>query len=68
MNKPIAIILLLVGAILLFYGISGADSLGSDVSEIFTGSPTDKSLWLIIGGIVGIVLAGWRLLGGRKRA
>jgi hypothetical protein len=68
MNKAVSLILLIVGVILLVYGISAADSLGSDVSEVVTGAPTDKSLWLIIGGVVGIVLGGWRFLGRGKRA
>ena len=49
-NKAIGLALLVVGVVLLIYGINAADSLGSEVKEAFTGTPTDKSIWLIVGG------------------
>jgi hypothetical protein len=55
-SKAIGIALLAVGIILLVYGISASDSFGSEVKEVFTGTPTDKSMWLIIGGVaLGII-------------
>ena len=32
------------------------NSFGSDVSRFFTGSPTDKAIWMLIGGIVAAVV------------
>jgi hypothetical protein len=32
------------------------ESFGSDVSRFFTGSPTDKAVWMLIGGIVATVV------------
>lgn len=52
MNKPISIALLAGGIVLIVYGIGASESVGSDVSRLFTGSPTDKTLWLLVGGIV----------------
>lgn len=52
MNKLFSLILLVGGVILIIYGVSAADSLGSDLSRFFTGSPTEKSIWLLIGGII----------------
>lgn len=52
MNKPISIALLVGGIVLLVYGISASDSIGSSFSRFFTGSPTDKTMWLLIGGAV----------------
>jgi hypothetical protein len=52
MNKLLSIVLLIGGIILIIYGINSSHSLGSDFSRLFTGSPTDKSVWLLIGGIV----------------
>ncbi|MDX2112063.1 MAG: DUF3185 family protein [Verrucomicrobiota bacterium] len=52
MNKLVSIILLIGGIVLIVYGISASESFGSDVSRFFTGSPTDKTIWLLIGGIV----------------
>jgi hypothetical protein len=66
MNKPIAIALLVGGLILLFFGINASESFGSDVSRTFTGSPTDKSVWMIVGGAVLSVVGLASLLMGRK--
>ena len=52
MNKTVSLVLLIGGIILVAYGFSAADSIGSDFSRLFTGSPTDKSIWLLIGGTV----------------
>jgi hypothetical protein len=62
MNKPIAIALVAIGLILLIFGLSAGDSIVSDVKESVTGTPTDKSLWLIIGGVLGLILGGYGLL------
>jgi len=52
MNKVISLVLLIGGIILLVYGISAADSIGSAFSRLFTGAPTDRSIWLLVGGAV----------------
>ncbi len=55
MNKGISVVLLVAGVILLIFGVNAYHSASSDVSRFFTGAPTDKALWLLIGGaIVGI--------------
>ena len=48
-------------------GINATNSFSSDVSKFFTGSPTDKAVWMLIGGIVATV-AGlvWTLRGGKQ--
>jgi hypothetical protein len=66
MNKPVSIAILIIGVILLIYGISAGDSIASNVKESVTGTPTDKSLWLIIGGVVGIIVGGFGLVRGNK--
>ncbi len=56
MNKGMSVALLVVGVILLVFGLNAYRSASSDVSRFFTGAPTDKALWLLIGGVVvGIV-------------
>ena len=49
-NKAIGIALLVVGVVLLIFGLNASDSLCSEVKEAFTGNPTDRSIWLIVGG------------------
>ena len=56
MNKGMSVALRVVGVILLVLGFNAYHSASSDVSRFFTGAPTDKALWLLIGGVVaGIV-------------
>jgi len=62
MNKPLALTILAVGIVLLVFGINAHDSLASTAKEAVTGTPTDKSMWLIILGIVGIVVGGFSTL------
>ena len=55
-NKIVFLALLVGGVLLLIFGINASNSVGSDVSRFFTGSPTDKAVWMIIGGAVAIVV------------
>ncbi len=52
MLKIVSLALLAGGIALIIYGINASNSLGSDFSRFFTGSPTDRTVWLLIGGIV----------------
>jgi len=62
-----SLVLLVVGIVLLVYGMSASDSIGSDFSRFFTGSPTDKTMWLIIGGAAASVVgAAGLMFGGSK--
>ena len=62
MNKLIGLVLLAGGIVLMIYGISASDSFTSDVSRFFTGSPTDKAIWMTIGGIAAIIIGLFGLL------
>ncbi len=56
MNKGISVALLVVGVILLVFGLTAYHSASSDLSRFFTGAPTDKALWLLIGGSVASIV------------
>lgn len=66
MNKLVSLALLVGGVVLIVLGINATNSFSSDVSRFFTGSPTDKSIWMLIGGIIAAViglagtLRGWK--------
>ena len=63
MRNPLGLVLLLVGIILIVLGIAATDSISSSFSKFFTGEPSDRSIWLMIGGVVAIGVGatiGWR--------
>ena len=62
MNRIISLALLIGGIILIIYGINASESIGSDFSRFFTGSPTEKSIWLLIGGIAATAIGSGGLL------
>jgi hypothetical protein len=67
MNKIVAIAFLVVGIILLCLSYNSYHSAASDVSRVVTGASTDKTVWLLVGGIfaTGAGLSG--TLGSQKK-
>lgn len=55
MNKIVSLALLAAGIILLVFGLNSADSVSSNVTEAVTGAPTDRSIWLIVLGVMGLL-------------
>ena len=68
MNKMVSIVLLVGGVVLMIMGFQATNSFGSDLSRFFTGSPTDKAIWMLIGGIVAGVIGLLGLTRGPKQA
>jgi len=66
MNKIISLALLVGGIVLIVVGINATNSFSSDVSRFFTGSPTDKAVWMLIGGIVAGVVGLFGVMRGSK--
>lgn len=50
MQKIIGVIALVIGIILLVWGHNTAESLNSQVKNIFTGTPADRAMYFYIGG------------------
>jgi hypothetical protein len=65
MNKPLSIVLLLAGLALLVYGIMANNSVASETSQAVTGAPTNKALWMMIGGGAAALFGLIGLLGAR---
>jgi hypothetical protein len=63
MNKLFSLLLLIGGIVLIVLGFNATHAFASDVSKFFTGSPTDKAVWMLLGGIaaalVGLTML-WR--------
>jgi Protein of unknown function (DUF3185) len=68
MNKIISLALLVGGVVLIIFGINATNSFSSDLSRFFTGSPTDKAIWMLIGGIVASIVGLIGALRGSKQA
>ena len=66
MNKAVSIALLAGGIVLIVIGVNATKSFSSDVSRSFTGSPTDKAVWMLIGGIVAAVVGLFGAMRGSK--
>jgi protein-S-isoprenylcysteine O-methyltransferase Ste14 len=66
MPSVIGIVLLVVGVVLIIFGMQASASLGSRLSELFTGTPSDRTLWLLLAGVVVAILGLGMLLTGRR--
>lgn len=56
MKKSISAALLIGGLLLLWFGFQESQSIASEVEEFVSGSPSDRALWMIIGGAVAAVI------------
>ena len=66
MNKGLSVALLAVGVLLIIWGVNASESFSSDVSRFFTGSPTNRAVWLLTGGIGAAIVGLFGLLRGPK--
>lgn len=59
-NKIIGLVLLVLGAVLVFFGLNATEAPLEEASEALTGSYSDETMYYLIGGavaaVVGIVL------------
>ena len=55
MIKAAALALLAGGVLLTIFGVNAMNSANSDISRFFTGAPTDRTIWMLVGGIVMLV-------------
>lgn len=55
-NKILGIALLVIGAGLVYWGYQQSGSVGSQLAETVTGSPTDEVMILYISGAVSLVV------------
>lgn len=63
----IGIVALAIGIFLLVRGHDIAQSIGSQVQQVFTGAPSDRSTYFYIAGIVLVVFGAFQMLLAAKR-
>jgi hypothetical protein len=56
MHKLFSLAIIACGIALIVIGVSATNSFSSDVSRFFTGSPTNKAIWMLLGGIVVVII------------
>jgi hypothetical protein len=66
MQSIVGIALLVVGVVLIIFGMQASASLGSRLSELFTGTPSDRTIWLLVLGVVAAIVGLGLLLVGRR--
>ncbi len=66
MIKAVSLALLAGGILLVIFGANAMNSASSDISRFFTGAPTDRAIWMLVGGIVMLVAGLAGLMTGRK--
>jgi Protein of unknown function (DUF3185) len=66
MDKTISLAFVAGGILLVIFGVSASNSLSSDISRIFTDAPTDKAIWMLVGGVVVTIIGLAGLLRGSR--
>ena len=67
MPSVIGIALLVIGVVLIIFGMNASASLGSRLSELFTGAPSDRTIWLLLAGAAAAIVGIGMILAGRRR-
>lgn len=57
---------LIAGVVLVIFGFSASDSISSHISQAVTGAPSDKSLLLIVLGVLFLLYGGVGTIFNRK--
>lgn len=67
-NRLFGLLLLVIGSILLYFGLNATESIGESVKEGLTGTYTDRTTWFLVGGAAAAVVgAGLVLFSARTR-
>lgn len=54
-SRFFAVALIIIGAVLLIFGVNAWQSVSSEISQVFSGTPNVKSIILICAGVLSIV-------------
>lgn len=64
-KQLLGLILLVVGAILLYFGWQSTQSVGDQLTEAMTGRFTDETMWWLIGGAIAVIAGAFYAFGRR---
>lgn len=67
MDRAISLAILAAGIVLVVLGINASNSISSDISRVFTDAPTDKAIWMLVGGVIVTIIGLAGLMRGLKR-
>lgn len=56
MRTFLGAIIILLGVLLMIWGLGAFDSLHSEVSRLVSGPPSGKSQWLLVGGALALLV------------
>lgn len=62
MNKTISAVLLIAGALLLYFGYQEYNSFGSELDQAFGGAGSTNAIIMLIVGVIAVILGGSGLL------
>jgi len=67
MKKLLSLLLIVGGVIAFTKGFTESRTFNSVLSKWVSGAPSDKAIWLMVGGGLGVFVGLFGLLGGKKR-
>ncbi|HXZ07186.1 MAG TPA: DUF3185 family protein [Paraburkholderia sp.] len=67
MTRVISVALIAGGVVLLYFGGQSFHSFSNDVSRVFTGAPTNRTIMLIAGGVIATLAGLTGLATSRRR-
>jgi hypothetical protein len=65
-QSVVGMALLVVGGVLIIFGMQASASVGARLSELFSGTPSDRTIWLLLVGVAAAILGLGLLLAGRR--
>jgi len=65
MTRIVGVVLIIVGAILLYFSYEASQSIASEVSEMATNEPTDNTIWYLIGGVAAVIIGLYATIRGK---
>ncbi len=67
MQSVVGMALLVVGVVVIMFGMQASASVGSRFSELFTGTPSDRTIWPVVAGVAAAMVGLGLLRAGRRR-